>query len=228
MAYALVTDVEAIPGASGGTTGAVDTTGASLLIIHVASFAAVDSVSDSKGNTWTPLTSHGGANSRHTRFWYAANPTVGSGHTFTVSGTLIFPHIAVAAFSGAATTSPFDQENGATSADATTLATGSVTPGEDNELLVSGCCGAMTSSPTINSGFTVTDDAPFGSGNNMQGGLAYLVQTSAAAVNPTWNFNNTGGVGASIATFKVAAVGGAVVGSGLTRSLKLSRLSLAG
>jgi hypothetical protein len=49
------------------------------------------------------------------RLYYAANPTVGSGHTFSYTGASNFSSIFVAAFSGVATSSPFDKENGATS-----------------------------------------------------------------------------------------------------------------
>jgi hypothetical protein len=201
MAYALVTHLEAVPGANGGTSAAADTTGADLLVIHVASFAAASGVSDSKGNTWTALTEHS-VGSRFSRFWYAKNATVGTGHTFTVSGTGIYPHLAVAAFSGSNTTAPADQQNGATGSGVTSLATGSVTPAEDNELVVAGLCGFDPVTPTINSSFTATDTEPSAGGSNMTGGLAYKVQTTATAVNPTWSWNASDSAAVSIASFK--------------------------
>jgi hypothetical protein len=207
VAFALVANVEAVPGANGGTSAGIDTTGASLLIIHGATFASATGVSDSKGNTWTALTEHS-RSQRFSRIWYVTNPTVGAGHTFTISGTGIYPHLAAAAFSGADTASPFDQENGANAAAATSIQTGSVTPTTNDQLIIAGVVGFDTNAPTINLSFTTTDTEATDGSTKMMGGLAYLIQTSAAAVNPTWSWVGSDPSAASIATFKAAAGGG--------------------
>ena len=115
----------------------------------------------------------------------------------------------VAAFSGAAAASALDQQNGAVGT-GTSLATGSVTPSEDNELVVSGVSIADGSSGTyaVDSGLTITDQILASAGNFEGGGLAYIIQTSAGAVNPTWSWTGSVNSAAVIATFKAAAAGG--------------------
>lgn len=209
MSYALVASVSAAPGINGGTTGSIDTTGADLLIVVIAEFdgGTHTAPSDSKGNTWLELTTQADRGAQSTVF-YAVNPTVGSGHTFTYAEASTYPAISAMAFSGANTSSPFDVENGATAASGTSIQPGSVTPNEDDELLVSGVC-ADSGNDTgmgIDSSFLLELSDPYGGGNNMGGYAAYKIQTTAGAENPTWSW--TGGnleSTAVIATFKAAA-----------------------
>jgi hypothetical protein len=214
MAIALVSNVRNTPAANGNTSGSIDTTGASLLVMHVSTYSQGPdpTVSDSKGNTWTALTAQDPPVSEpRSQLFYVANPTVGSGHTFTVAGTGIFHVTCAAAFSGALTVSPFDQQNGARSdAAATSLQPGSVTPTEDNELVVTGIATGSGSSGayTVGSSFTKTNEAAYANSVNEGGGLAYLVQGTAAAVNPQWSWTGSALRSATIATFKAAAVGG--------------------
>ena len=86
-----------------GTTSAIDTTSATLLVCVLSGYNGLGSgCSDSKSNTWayTPDVSfHNCCGDVHQRIGYVANPTVGSGHTFTTGnppqGVALF-----AAFSG--------------------------------------------------------------------------------------------------------------------------------
>lgn len=209
MAYSLVTHVEAGGSANGVTTGTVDTTGATLIVISTSRYSPAGestTVSDSKGNTWTALTLSQ-ANGVANRLYYCANPTVGSGHTFSTSDTGSYPSIAVLAFTGN-TATPFDQENGGLAV-ATSLTIPSVTPTEDNELIVAGISheNNTAGSVTINGGFTAYTVA-YSSGNSEGGGIAYLIQTTATAASPTWNITNSAAIAARIATFKAAAGGG--------------------
>src|SRR4051812_9792279 len=89
-------------GANGGTSGAIDTSGANFLVAVVASYSVGDTtVTDSKSNTWTQLTARDEINTTlvRNRIWYAKNATVGSGHTFSDAVSSSFPSICVAAFS---------------------------------------------------------------------------------------------------------------------------------
>ena len=124
------------------------------------------------------------------------------------------PSLAVKAFSGVQAT-PFDQENGATLTSAgTSHQPGSVTPSEANELVVTGigfASEATESNVTIDSSFLpgtmvidvdwsqVTDGDHFGSA------LAYKIQSSASAENPTWTWTGSNRAVAAIATFKSIA-----------------------
>jgi hypothetical protein len=215
MAYSLVAHVKAGTGASGGTSSAIDTSGADFLIMAYAGTSTQPvTVSDSKsGNTWTPLTSQSVAGGEKALLYYAPNATVGSGHTFTVSGGGIFAGFCVAAFSGSKLASPFDVEN-KNSSTSSSVQTGSVTPSENNELVVVGFAfdPDIASSIAIDSSFVFSDKLAYNAGNSYGAALAYLIQGTAGAVNPTASWTGSANVGAVIATFKASATG-SVLGS---------------
>lgn len=186
---------------TGVSTGAIDTSGASLIVIATALFATSVIPGDSKSNTWTPLNSYLGSFGA-VRLWYCSNPTVGHGHTFAVFGVdPNYPAIAVAAFSGVVVPGPFDVQNGHFTGD-TSGQPGSITPGQNNELLITAVFARNGVPSSIDSGFTVTDLVNFSSGG-LGIGMAYLVETSATAKNPTWT--GTGLNATSIASFKAGA-----------------------
>lgn len=204
-----------VAGAPGiATTGAVDTTGATLLIASIGWFnpatqsTTAPAVSDSKSNTWTPLTVRNSGNNVGNVLYYAKNPIVGSGHTFTLTSVNGFSSICVAGFSGTDTTSPFDVQNGAGGTSGATRQTGSITPSVDNELVIAGIGAGASGDPfSINVSFTIAQQDS-GGASAFPSALAYIVQTSAAAVNPTWTLNASDQSGVSIASFKAAAAGG--------------------
>jgi len=199
MAITYVAGTTATPGASGGTTAAIDTTGATLLVVSVSYYGVgtAPTVTDSKGNTWTALTMHGGTIPRHQLF-YALTPTVGTGHTFTASGSGFYPAIIAQAYAGVGT---FQTDTGAVTAGAASLASGSVTPSANGALVVAGMSGQSGTSVTLApAGFAVTH-SPFAAGTSMQGALAWLVQATAAAINPTWTFAGSQEAGATTAVF---------------------------
>lgn len=205
-------------GASSVTTGNLNTTGADILVVAVTDYSvvALGSVSDNKGNTWTQLTTQAGTIARCT-LWYAVNPTVGSNHTFTyTAGSTVYPTIYVQAWSGSDLTSPFDVQNGSKDSGSTTIQPGSITPNNANSLIITAVnFWTNTNAPTINSSMTVDDTAVYSAGAEFGGGIAYIVQGSAAAINPTWSANISGGNAAVIAAFKPASGGGGATVSNL-------------
>ena len=191
--------------AADATSAAIDTTGATLLVIAQAGLnAGTPTPTDSKGNTWTALTEYAGGN-LSVRLYYCANPTVGTGHTFTALwGGGSYASIAVAAFSGTLNAAP-DASGGAGSASGTTQQPGLLTPSVDNCLVVTGfmyVSGTVPGPATISAGFNVTDDI----GNattTIPVAMAYQVQTTATGVNPTWSSNVAAErVAAAMAVFK--------------------------
>lgn len=193
-------------GSSGGgnvTTSAMDTSGASLLVAAVSAASGTPGLSDSKGNTWVQMAAEQGGK---TTMFYVKNPTVGSGHTFsTTMGAGSFGSIAVVAFSGTNTTQNVDQTNGFASGGGTTFQPGSVTPSQNGEVIVTSTAPSSNpSTASIDSGFTITDFISFLSGNHFGIGLAYLVQTTAGVVNPTWTLSVANAQAGSIGTFKHA------------------------
>lgn len=195
---------------SGVTTDVKDTTAADLIVIYIADYAAAtaNSVSDSKSNTWTPRTAYTSAGTAaRGRFFYCQAPATDANHTFTYSGANTnFPSIHVLWASGSKA-SPYDTENGA-GGSTSSAQTGSVSPAEDNELLVTGATiwQMATGTPTIDFSFTVGSFSYIVPGSGFGGGIGYLVETSAASKNPTWSFTGAVDSVAVIATFKSAAV----------------------
>jgi hypothetical protein len=175
-----------------GPTGAVSTVGASLLVVAILYVEGPTLViTDSKSNAWTPLTAYGAPGTVRMRFWYCLNPTVGYGHTFTVSGVstpiIIF---------GFANVVAYQTENGTGHSGATTSpqATGSVTPAADGALILTG----LTSlgeyydvGPPV-TGADVVDPPVFpltgGNSDGVQGSVGFYVQPTAAPINTVWSW----------------------------------------
>lgn len=197
------------------TTAAINTTGASLLIVLGGGFSA-PSISDSASNSWTALTDYpeAGGSQPRVKFYYVVNPTTSATHTVTntVGGDNCVAFFAV---NGAKTSSPFDVQNGATTAGATSHQPGSVTPSENNEIVVAGfSAGSTAEQPGAIAGYTTIENAVA----NYRIALAYQIQTTATATNPTWAWTSATQAAANIATFKVAAATTArplVIGGGV-------------
>lgn len=172
------------------TTGAIDTTGADLIIIHIAIGTALGAptVTDNKSNTWTALTAKT-SGSQTSQLYYCVNPTVGSGHTFNVAAFI--DSIEVLAVSGVDSGTPFDVQNGNTGGSGA-IQPGSVSPTNNNSLIVTGVEGNFTVDPySINLSFTKTDASVGNPGPKLASAFAYLIQTAKAAVNPTWTPTST-------------------------------------
>lgn len=195
MAYSLITSTSKT-GAT--TTDAINTTGANLIVIAVASDNGT-TPTDSKSNTYTLCNDRVQGFSELAMF-YAFAPTVGAGHTFTQTQT--YGAMFVLAFSGA-TASPLDAldvDNG--TAAGASLSPGSGTPAEANEVVVTGInIGGANLSITVDGGFTALT-IPGVSGVNYGGGIAYLIQTSAAAASPTWSWTGVNEAAAAMNAFK--------------------------
>src|SRR5574343_2043522 len=148
MSISLIASTKTSGSATGGTTGSIDTSGANLIVLAVGSMSGGSpSISDSKGNSYTPLASADTDDLGRVRLYYCVSPTVGSGHTFTVSGTGIYASLAAAAFSGVNTADAFEAESTNFSNTAGTSGTpGSITPAADGALIVfSGPAGSANS-----------------------------------------------------------------------------------
>lgn len=178
-----------------GVTSAVDTTDSNLIILFISGDTST-SVSDNKGNTWIPLTV-GGTN--NVRFYYCINPTVGSGHTFTYS--IAYGSIFMSCFSCTNIIS-YDNENG-NSVTGTSMTTGSVTPSVNDELIITGLLlGGNTNTPSIDSGFTITNSINGVFSFYYGGSMAYKIQTTKGTENPIWSWSVSSLNFTRIASFK--------------------------
>lgn len=185
-------------------SSAINTTGATLLVAVTVSYnpSGASTVTDSKTNTWTALTTYKptGA-SNNTTIWYAANPTVGTGHTFTDT-TGNFNLLCVAAFSGVSS-SPFETgtDTGLNGGLVSSIQPGSVTPAGNGELIISAGSNDGGAALLIDSSFIITDQVQ-AAVTAYQGGLAYLIQSTAAAVNPSWSWVGNANAASGIAVFR--------------------------
>ncbi len=103
----------------------------------------------------------------------------------------------------------FVSESGNANDGASTLQPGSLTPPEDNDLLVSGDGDFATAIATVDLSFITPDTGYAGVGGVTFGGqMGYLIETTAAAKNPTWTLNLSAGIAVSLAVFKEGAGGG--------------------
>lgn len=197
IALIMKDQASATAGSTATTVGGFDSTGGNFAAIYQADgeeLAFGSTCGDSKGNIYTPLNDYGGSGlSRAGRWWYVANPTVGAGHNFSCAGyyNTLFAYV----FSNVKTaSSPFDQQNGAVATQP-----GSITPSENNELVLTGYVDQGTGALSINGGFSSPDTQR--SASYISGGASYLIQTTAAAANPTWSGGTTDKA-VSIASFK--------------------------
>lgn len=210
MAFAHISSVaDGIASDGGPSSPAIDTSGADLLVVVVFFYNAVTAdvtLTDSKSNSWTGLTRSSHASGMSCRIYYSQGGTVGTNHTLSLAGAQIFVGVWFGAFSGSHAT-PFDLENGATGSGSTSQTTGSITPSEGNCLVIAGICTDPGSSHSVNGGFTGAF-VDYSGGNYEGGGGAYLIQTSAAAANPTFSWTTNATRAARIASFKSAEGGG--------------------
>jgi hypothetical protein len=204
--------IEGSPDGGPVASAAIDTTGATFLVVVVGDDDGTSVVTDSKGNVWASLTAQvqsGGSVCMH----YAIAPSVGTGHTFTATGD--FPSIAVMAFDASGV--QLDVQTGAKSSSSTSLNTGDVTPSQNGALVITGYSDRLTfgvGARTVDTPFLAQlPDTPIGtsssggafSGEHYAVGASYYVQPSAAAVSATWAASTAfaGGQACVIAAFRV-------------------------
>ena len=202
-----------------GNTTAIDTTTADLIVVVRSFYQAVGTpnLSDSAGCTWTNLMAYSSTNTRVIISYCSqfSGLVTSASHTFvaTTAATATYPSISVIVLSGAKTSAdPFDsgKDAGANTSGATSLAPGSLTPSEDNCLLVTGiAAGNGSGAPGGVTGYTIDQSFDFvTTGGGRSGGIAHLIQTTAGASNPSWTFSSDEAA-AALAVFKAATGGGA-------------------
>ncbi len=195
------------------TTASQDTTGAKFLVVVGVGYSAPVclvsgggiAVTDNKSNTWAYTANFTAGNGNVCVFYTtAANPTVGTGHTFTLAAGIggTYPTIFASWWSASLPVAIDGLHVGTSSSSGTTLQTGSKTPSQDGCLLITGLGdGASVMTRTIDSPFTV--EATANNNSFSTGAWAYSIQTTATAANPTWTVGTSGvGRGVQIVSFK--------------------------
>ena len=178
-----------------GTSGAINTTGATLFVVVMGSYGGAVTMSDSQSNSWHYLTSYALGSNNTTQIAYCYGPTTNAAHTFTINGGH-FGSCVVYAFSGTlATSAVFDSQNGINS---TGVQAGSITPTAGDIVVAGNSNNGTLAGSTINQGFSVP--LVYSGGENSAG--SYLLNAANSPVNPTWSNNGV----AVIACFKAASV----------------------
>lgn len=203
------------------TTDAIDTTGATLLVVILSDHAGTSPVSDSKGNTWTALTAQaavdvGGGIGGAVRLHYVINPIVGTGHTFTGGSPASGPAIAIQAWD--IVDPVFDDENGGHTGAVlvqNVVNTGPVLPPRSGALIITGYSDRLVSSGglVVSAPFSPYLDAIHAiAGQNYAIGSAAYVQPLRDAIAAEWSLTTSFSIGmaAAIASFLTSA--GAPVG----------------
>ncbi len=215
MAIALIANAVAhyTSASSGATTDARDTTGANFICVSFNCYQTGGTFSDNKGNTsWTEITAYNANNQPRVRTFYCVNPTVGSGHTFTLSGSNLYGTIQMSAWSGVDTADPLEAQNGSsTTSGGSSRNSGTVSPANDGALILAHYAGfanppSFSGSPSFT---TLTAFAGVGSVYFSTGG-AYYIQPTAGSINSGWSWPAilSGGLGnhvAQIVAFNAAA-----------------------
>jgi hypothetical protein len=206
MAFALLTHASG-SGIVTATTTAISTLGADLIVLALSGNPGTGTPTDSKMNSWSGGGSYISDFSSAVQIWYCAAPVTDGSHTFTNPDAQ--SSITVAALSGS-NAAPFDSATGTNALAVPNANCPSITPAQNNSLIVAIGGTGWTNTTTVDSGFTVTDFVDLGSVFSIV--MAYLIQGSAAAVAPTFSPSSFDGFGQSavaIAVFKpaVAAAG---------------------
>jgi hypothetical protein len=192
-------------------TGAIDTTGADLIVMMVGSrWAAENAPGDSAANEWHLAHARVGYDDGiNGALYYANAPSVSASHTFHVhEAASAYYRILVAAFSGSDLGLHDAAEAAFINPAASAASPGSITPAENGELLVTGViqqASLTAASLAIDTGFTIREHTE----SDTPGGIANLVQVTAAAINPAWTWTTDRRAIAVIASFKAAAASGA-------------------
>jgi hypothetical protein len=194
------------PASGGGSSVAINTTGANFLV-QVQSTANTGLwMSDSFSNNWHTSAGTTGTSNTDLQIYYVVNPVVGANHVFTLASGGQYPTFCVYAFSGMDTTAAvFETGTWAGSKVTTTSASVSTTPTwAGNNLIIAGL-GAGTAAETysINSGFA-TPIGIINTTNAFNTQASFKVETGTATVAPTWTISPSAATSVGIATFKGA------------------------
>lgn len=221
-ASAAITFIASSSYGSTNTNGAssqasMNTTGANFLACAIADYNAnsPSTITESRGSSApTGYTTASSVTLVQVRIAYWVNYTsAGNPTTFTTNGTGTYVALACIAMANVDTTgSAFEAQSAGGTAAATTVQPGSLTPSVDNELLVTGLGANVDTSETINGGYGVNGGNPVTGGSSpgtsFTASIAYLIQTSKTAANPTWTGGDNTGRAARQATFLCGNCGG--------------------
>jgi hypothetical protein len=148
--------------------------------------STTDTIGDSSGNVYVSGSNWTWSGVGSAAIWYTLNPITTSSMTFHAAG--VSNTIFVGCYSGISTSGNPQSEIGLGTCAALTCSPGTLTPGENNDLILAGV-GLFNIGPvTVNQGFTILDQ----NSSSDSGAFASSIQTNGpAAVNPTFTAPST-------------------------------------
>lgn len=193
---------------------AVNTTGATLIVAYVSDdfndVSTSGTITDSAGNSWHHLTSSAGNGHASGGIFYAydkaGSPLVTSNnYTLSYSGSF-YASVTFGAFSGTQTGSDPADRQSVNSYYGHSCQPGSITPSQNNELIFAGDNNESNqSSFSVDSSMSQLDSilTYARGGQPFAQSSSYIIQTTAAAINPTWTNSPTDDDGiCAVASFK--------------------------
>lgn len=173
-----------------GTTSAIDTTGAQLLVAVVAQNTTASTFTDSKGNAWVFFSTGGNPNC-NIGFCVPEPSKVGTGHTFSRSNGLNSA-IFFACFSSTSNRFIASLKASSTNTTSSTIQPGSITPAVSGLALVAAAWNGVRSLSSIGSSFATVDSQAGVAGSTYGGCLGYLAPSGTSALNPTVTLSGSG------------------------------------
>lgn len=183
------------------STPAINTTGASLIVVMTAAYQGPNTFSDSAGNTWTALTLYNHPSTEATaQIFYCIAPTTSASHTFTQSATTYGTLFAMA-FSGTGT---FVSSSTGNSSGSNTVQPGAITTTAGQLAVLVSTASSGSGGWTVDSGLTITGNVNFVGGTNDAGMSAYLI-SGGGSIQPTSTYVGGFKMVSYMAVFNAAA-----------------------
>lgn len=200
------------------TTPQYNTVGAGVIVVATSTLGTtLGTVTSSPANTWTCLTQY--PDTAHaSQICYSLSPTTSTTQTFTFTATGERPAVVVFAFSGV---TAFDagKDIGSSTAGASSIQPGSLTPSATNGILVVQMASNGIIAPVaVDSGFSTPALFFDATATSAQIAASFLVETAAVAKNPTLSWSGVVPASAAMAIFKGSASVGAGAFLGASRS----------
>ena len=188
----------------------VNTSGSSLIVVAVHSYgvATAPTLTDNQGNSYgagqLAASADAPSSGPRLRVWYIYGNGIGSAtHTFSVTTSAPgFRTIYVVTATGTMFTA--DPKDQVTTSSIVGMPNPSVTPSQDNELVLSFVTSSPNAvAPTLSGSFTLMNSWGFLSSGSFLGADAYLIQTAASTATPVFNYSGVYSAAATI-SFKAA------------------------
>lgn len=161
-----------------------------ILVINYATAASSMTFVDGKGSKWNLLDNDTNTSVKQA-VYECPKPVTGSGHTITVACTGGgLPSVFFIGTRGVRLVNRADQASTNAVSTGTSVQPGSITPSENNCIVVT-CLGAYAGNITAPGG-GYTGNTVNTSVAHIGGGLSYIIQTTATATNPTWTKASSG------------------------------------